>query len=57
MMWIVLTITLISHIGLIIIFEQHRKKLESLRSVLRRQKNMISHLESQVRMNSKRLFR
>lgn len=56
-LWFVLTVTVISHIGLIILFEKQRKKIDSLRHLVRRQKNAISNLESQVRLASRRLFK
>lgn len=56
-MWIVFTITLISHIGLIIIFEKQRKRLYSLRDTVRRQRYVISQMESQLRLTSKKLFK
>lgn len=57
MMWIVLTITIASHIGLIVMFEKQRKQLESMRATLRRHKSTIRDMESQLRLASRRLFK
>ncbi len=56
-LWVVFIITTISHVGLIIIFDKQRRKLHSLRALVRRQKNTINHLETQVRLSSKKLFK
>lgn len=56
-MWIVLTVTLISHVGLIIIFEKQRKRLVSLRDTIRRQRFVIRNMESQLRLTSRKLFK
>jgi heme exporter protein D len=55
--WIVFIITLISHIGLVIMFDKQRKQLESLRGTLHRQRRTIQDLESQVRLASRSLFK
>jgi hypothetical protein len=55
--WIVFVLTLISHIGLAFMFDRQRKRLESLRSTLHRQRRTIQDLESQVRLASRRLFK
>lgn len=56
-MWIVFTITFVSHVGLIIIFEKQRKKIMSLRSLIKRQKQQIQRIESELRIASKQLFK
>ena len=55
--WIVFVITLINHIGLVIMFDKQRKQLESLRGTLHRQRRTIQDLESQVRLASRSLFK
>ena len=55
--WIVFIITLISHIGLIIMFNKQRERVESLRKTLHRQRRSIQDLESQIRLASRRLFK
>jgi hypothetical protein len=55
--WIVFSITLISHIGLAFMFDRQRKQLDSLRKTLHRQRRTIQDLESQVRLASRRLFK
>lgn len=55
--WIVFIITLISHVGLVIMFDKQRKQLESLRATLHRQRRTIQDLESQVRLASRQLFK
>jgi heme exporter protein D len=55
--WIVFSITLISHIALVVMFDKQRKQLESLRGTLHRQRRTIQDLESQVRLASRRLFK
>jgi heme exporter protein D len=57
LIWIVFVITLISHICLAFMFDRQRKRLESLRSTLHRQRRTIQDLESQVRLASRRLFK
>lgn len=57
MMWFVLTVTLISHIGLIVLFEKQRKQLESLRQSLARHRSTIRDMEAQLRLASRRLFK
>lgn len=54
-MWAVLIITLISHFGLIFLFEKQRKKIELLRALLKRQRATLHSLESQLRFASERL--
>lgn len=55
--WIVFSITLISHIGLALMFDRQRKQLDSLRKTLHRQRRTIQDLESQIRLASRRLFK
>jgi hypothetical protein len=57
MMWFVLSVTLISHIGLLVLFEKQRKQLDSLRKSLNRHRSTIRDMESQLRIASGRLFK